>query len=81
MGYHKKKIEKGELGEFSKISEEYDELLDALEQENPVLAICELCDLIGAIELFAHKKFNLSLESLIKMKTSTSNAFIDGTRK
>ena len=29
MGYHLRNIEKGELGEFSKIREEFEELLDA----------------------------------------------------
>ena len=33
-GYHRREISKGELGEFSKIIEEYTELLDAHEQSN-----------------------------------------------
>ena len=36
-GYHRREIPKGELGEFSKIIEEYTELLDAHEQSNNVL--------------------------------------------
>lgn len=79
MGYHKNKIDKGVLGEFSKIKEEFQELEDAFEQENKVLQICELCDLIGAIEFYA-KSFNLTLEDLIKMKESNKNAFLDGSR-
>lgn len=80
MGYHKIQIPKGELGEFSKISEEYLELFDAVEQDNKILEICELCDLVGAIEAYANK-FNLSLDDIIKMKDATANAFNDGTRK
>lgn len=50
MGYHVKKIRRGELGHFSKIQEEFDELTDAYEQSNPVMELIELSDLIGAIE-------------------------------
>lgn len=80
MGYHKTKITKGTLGHFSKVREEYEELSDAVEQESKVLQICEMCDLIGAIELYA-AKFNLTLDDLIKMKQLTARAFKDGTRK
>lgn len=79
MSYHKVKIEKGVLGEFSKIREEFEELQDAVSQDHPVLEICELADLIGAIELYA-EKYNLSLEDLIKMKDSNKNAFLSGKR-
>lgn len=80
MGYHKKKIDKGVLGEFSKIKEEFDELSDAHEQSNPILEVCELCDLLGAIESYA-KKWNLTIEDLLKMKDSTKSAFEEGSRK
>lgn len=80
MGYHKREIEKGTLGEFSKIREEFEELSDANEQDNPVLQICELCDMLGAIEAFA-KKWNLSIDDLMKMKSSTEQAFKDGSRR
>lgn len=80
MGYHNRKIERGVLGEFSKIREEYEELADGHEQNNPVLQICEMCDLIGAIEAYA-KKFNLSLDDLVKMKDSTKSAFEEGARR
>lgn len=50
MGYHTKHIEKGTLGEFSKIREEYEELTDAVNQGSKVMEICEMCDLIGAIK-------------------------------
>lgn len=80
MGYHKTKITKGILGEFSKINEEFEELTDANNQDNKVLIICELCDLIGAIEAYSTQNFNLSLDDLIKMKDATKSAFQDGKR-
>ena len=79
MGYHLTTIPKGVLGKYSKIQEEFLELTDAHNQENKVLEICELCDLIGAIELYANK-FNLTLDDLIKMKEANKHAFEDGTR-
>lgn len=80
MGYHRRKIKKGKLGEISKITEEYEELMDGVEQENPVLILCELCDLIGAIEAYTETKHKISLKSLMKMKECTKGAFLDGTR-
>ena len=79
MGYHKREIPKGKLGEFSKITEEYMELLDAHEQDVCILELCELADLVGAIDAYVGK-FNMSIGSLIKMKNLTESAFIDGTR-
>jgi CobQ-like glutamine amidotransferase family enzyme len=80
MAYHTKPIPKGTLGEFSKITEEFLELQDAADQQHPVLQICEMCDLIGAIEAYA-KKYNLTLVDLIQMKESTRTAFRDGQRR
>ena len=42
MGYHKVEIEKGELGEFSKIREEFEELQDAVGQDDSLLILCEI---------------------------------------
>ena len=81
MGYHKRVIEKGTIGEFSKVKEEIEELLDAAEQNCAILVICELCDLIGAIEAYSEKEFNLTLDDLIKMKNLTKSSFIEGKRK
>lgn len=80
MGYHTREIKKGVLGEFSKIREEIEELLDAHQQEIKMLELCELCDLLGAIEAYV-KKNNLTLEDLIKMKNLTKSAFESGDRK
>ena len=79
MGYHLKEIKKGEIGEYSKIKEEFEELTDAFEQNNSVLIICELTDLIGAIEEYA-KKFNLSLGDLKRFSDLTKSAFKEGKR-
>jgi phosphoribosyl-ATP pyrophosphohydrolase len=80
MGYHEIKIAKGELGEFSKIREEFEELNDAMIQGNKLMAICECADIIGAIEAFV-AKYNLSLKDLIRMSDATKSAFADGSRK
>jgi hypothetical protein len=80
VGYHKVKIEKGRVGEYSKIREEFDELTDAVGQDNKVLIICELTDIVGAIEEYA-KKFGLTLDDLKKFSDLTKSAFNEGTRK
>jgi hypothetical protein len=81
MGYHTTLIEKGEIGEFSKIREEFEELRDAESQECKVLAICELTDLIGAIEEYAMTQYNLTLADLKQFSDMTKSAFKEGKRK
>lgn len=80
-GYHCRPINKGKLGEASKITEEYEEFLDAIEQGNHIMALLELSDMIGAVEAYAESKHNVSLESVIQMMKATKKAFKDGTRK
>ena len=80
MGYHKKKIHKGIIGKFSKIKEEFEELTDAVDQNNNVLIICELTDMIGAIEEYI-KKYNLSINDLKDFSDLTKSAFKEGKRK
>lgn len=80
MGYHLKKIKKGKLGEFSKIQEEFEELLDAVEQDNVILQLCEIADLLGAIDKYC-VKFNLTLKDVLRMTKLTESAFKDGSRK
>jgi hypothetical protein len=79
MGYHKKEIKRGVFGEFSKIVEEFEELTDAHDQNNPIMELIELSDLIGSIEAYC-KKRNISLNDLLTMKKATESAFIDGSR-
>lgn len=80
MGYHQRKIPKGVLGEPSKIAEELAELEDAVEQKNPILAMCELADLYGALEAVA-EQYQLTMVDLQKMSDATKSAFRDGSRK
>jgi len=79
-GYHKVEIPKGVLGEFSKIEEEILELKDAASQNCNVLVLCELCDLLGAIEAFTTKQFNITLRDLTQFKNLTKQAFESGKR-
>lgn len=79
MGYHLRTIEKGELGEFSKIKEEFEELEDAILQSDSILTLCELSDLYGAIESYI-QRWNLDMESLKDFSKKTKSAFKEGTR-
>lgn len=79
MGYHLTEIKKGELGEFSKIEEEFLEAKDAFDQNNPIMLLCELSDLLGSIEAFC-EKYDISLEDLNNMKEATKRAFETGRR-
>lgn len=78
-GYHTRKIEKGVLGEFSKIKEEFEELEDAVNQNDPIMILCECSDLIGAIENYV-QKYNIDINDLIKFNQKTANAFKIGKR-
>jgi hypothetical protein len=80
MGYHQQQIPKGVVGEVSKIQEEYSEFLDAHEQDNPVMELVELADLIGAIDLYTKKKFQIGVDKIIKMTIATQEAFQEGKR-
>ncbi len=80
-GYHNKIIDKGELGEFSKIKEEFDELQDAHDQGNKILELCELSDLYGAIALYLEKYYpTITMDDIEYMSNKTTQAFMDGTR-
>lgn len=79
MSYHTRKIEKGVLGQFSKIKEEFEEAQDAFEQGDEILILCELSDMLGAIEEYV-KIWNLDIESLKKFSDKTKSAFKEGKR-
>ena len=81
MGYHKINIEKGVFGEASKISEEYNEWLDAKNQDIAIMELVELSDMIGAMEGYIEKRFGMSIINLLKMSEATKSAFKDGTRQ
>jgi hypothetical protein len=50
MCYHIRKIERGVLGEVSKVREELEELEDSLEQGVKIMALTEMSDLYGYTE-------------------------------
>jgi hypothetical protein len=81
MAYHKAVIKRGVLGEISKIQEELDELVDAEAQNVTILALCELSDLVGAIDAYLKARHpSITLKDLIDMHMLTKSAFQDGTR-
>ena len=81
-GYHLRDIEKGVVGELSKIYEEVEEIKDAAEQGVEVMVLVELSDLLGAVSLYLEKHHpSVKLEDLIKMSNVTQRAFISGGRK
>lgn len=81
-GYHKKIIKKGVLGECSKIREELEELEDAIEQNNKIMALVELSDLYGAIKLYLEKHHpSIEMEDLKTMNDATARSFMIGHRK
>jgi hypothetical protein len=81
MGYHISKINKGVLGEFSKVQEEWEELMDARQQNGKILELCELADLYGAIDAYVKNQYNISIADVAKMSAMTVSAFTEGSRK
>lgn len=79
-GYHLRKINKGVLGELSKIKEELEEAEDAQSQGVKIMLLVELSDMIGAIKAVAEKNGS-SLEDLLAMQAVTERAFKSGERK
>ena len=79
-GYHISQIKKGEIGEASKIAEEFFEFMDALEQKAKVMELIELADMLGAIEEYV-KKYGMTLEDLKVFSDITKRAFLSGERK
>lgn len=80
MGYHTREIERGTYGEFSKVREEFEELIDAHEQDNPIMELVELSDLLLAIHGYVSERFNLTIDDVLTMARATESAFEDGTR-
>ncbi len=82
-GYHlaSSEICKGKLGEISKIQEELDELNDAMIQGCRIMALLELSDLVGAIELFLEDYFSgFTIDDILIMQRITKRAFQNGVR-
>ena len=82
LGYHLADIPKGEIGEASKIEEEFWEFQDALTQGAVVMQLCELSDMLGAIDAWLAKHHpSVKIEDLLKMSDMTRRAFSSGRRK
>jgi hypothetical protein len=79
MGYHIRKIEKGVIGQVSKVREELEEYEDAMEQGSKIMAAVELSDAYGALEALAATQ-GLSMADLALMSNITVRAFRDGSR-
>lgn len=80
-GYHVSKIDRGEYGEASKVLEEAQEFVDAVQQGVSIMALVELSDLLGAIDgyLLRHHP-HLSRKDLEAMTRATARAFRNGHR-
>lgn len=80
-GYHLMDIERGVLGEPSKILEEVYEFLDATQQGVDIMALVELADMQGAIDAYL-KKYHptITINDLDKMAEVTARAFANGRR-
>lgn len=74
--FHKKEITKGIYGELSKIQEELDEAMDAVEQNQELMLLIELSDIIGAVEGVA-KKYNFTIEQLLQFARLRSKVAIE----
>jgi hypothetical protein len=80
-GYHLAMIEKGVLGESSKIMEELLELQDAEKQECKIMGLVELADLIGAVKHYLERHHpSIDLYDLETMAIITKRAFDNGRR-
>lgn len=81
-GYHLREIPRGIFGEPSKIKEEVEEFLDALDQGVTIMALVELSDLLGAVAGFLEKHHpGTSINDLLKMAEVTARAFRNGQRE
>lgn len=81
FGYHVTKIEKGEIGEASKILKEVHELIDAQKQGCKIMELVELADLYGAMESYMNAYHpEVGMHDLKKMSDITKRAFKNGHR-
>lgn len=85
-GYHSYIIKKGSYGDSSKVLEELREFEESLLSENPLMALCELSDLLGSVEGLINsylnkKKLGITYSDIVKMKDLTKQAFVNGRRK
>lgn len=80
-GYHLSLIPKTTvIHSVDKIIEEYEEFIDSIRQGTSLMEIVELSDLIGAIDMYISKKYNLTLDDLIIFNNITRRSFINKRR-
>ncbi len=81
-GYHLASIQRGELGEPSKIREELEEFIDATNQGVSIMALVELSDMLGSVEAYLAKHHpSIGLDDLKAMSDVTKRAFQNGRRR
>ena len=81
-GYHDYDIPKGQVGTWAKVHEEVLEMADAIVQDNPVMALCEASDVVGALRCWLKVNHpEISFEQLCNMSERTERAFATGRRK
>lgn len=82
IGYHVAFIARGQFGFPSKVLEETQEFMDAISQNNPLMALQELSDLYGAIKGYLQTHHpTITMEDLATMSEATRRAFAGGHRK
>lgn len=80
-GYHVTPIEKGVLGQSSKILEEVLELMDAERQGSKIMAQVELADLFGAYKAYIASNYpERTIEDFTSFSAITERAFNSGRR-
>lgn len=80
-GYHLAHIQKGELGELSKVREELDEAFDAQQQQASVMVLVELSDMLGAVQAYLEKHHpSITMDDLMRFSMITQRAFKNGRR-
>ena len=75
MGYHIRNIPRGTLGEWSKVSEEIEEIIDALEQNLKPMVLIELCDCLGAIHSHANHEEEFNFENWVYITSTERNQY------
>lgn len=75
MGYHIRNIPRGTFGEWSKVSEEVEEIIDALEQNLKPMLLIELCDCLGAIRAVYTKNGDFDFENSLYEFSTERNLY------
>lgn len=75
MGYHIRNIPRGTLGEWSKVSEEIEEIIDALEQNLKPMVLIELCDCLGAVRATLDSNDGFNFENWVYVTSTERNQY------